>query len=565
MVEESTTQLFTVDEQEKAALAREAYLRGDFQDALNVLTALKQKRPNDFRIKHNIALCTYALSGKTRTSEFQSKLSQFEAERKETKASIFTLKYNQAVILFHQQQYKKSLDILNKLKDDLDAQTELKCLALIAECYLNLRNPQSAIMVADSFDALEPDSKWTNIRQSIYARAYILSLCVGQSRPKMINNLDLTSTDKFINAAFETRGRKCANALKLLSSENVVFDENVHQTGESIKTMHYNNLAVIFFKMEKFTLSSLYLAKASQANDDDLQQLPRVDSQLNGRPLITLGLSKKCQLLRNFGVVKLFAGQNKEAFELLVKSVDTHFDSSRAWFRIAEACIAHYCSTLETRDSCIISEIGEGCARLAIAETSDDEVPVDTDSLTPTLSLSFGISCIENALVLLHKRVSDDDDFCQLHQSILLGGAFIALRLKRFSKTAEYAKKCIQIKPSILASFYLSEALINLDMIDEAISVLTGALDSVKTDDTIRVKRDEVYSTQCALLSNLSAANATNGSIDLARKNLNDLKSKLTGDVSPKTILLGVYISLREGKRLEALQILRTRSLAQFS
>ena len=98
-----------------------------------MLTALKQKRPNDFRIKHNIALCTYALSGKTRTSEFQSKLSQFEAERKETKASIFTLKYNQAVILFHQQQYKKSLDILNKLKDELDAQTELK------ECWIKYK------------------------------------------------------------------------------------------------------------------------------------------------------------------------------------------------------------------------------------------------------------------------------------------------------------------------------------------------------------------------------------------------------------------------------------------
>ena len=79
-----------------------------------------------------------------------------------------------------------------------------------------------------------------------------------------------------------------------------------------------------------------------------------------------------------------------------------------------------------------------------------------------------------------------------------------------------------------------SEALINLDMIDEAISVLTGALDSVKTDDTIRLKRDEVYSTQCALLSNLSAAHATNGSIDLARKSMNELKSKLSGDISPK-------------------------------
>ena len=48
------------------------------------------------------------------------------------------------------------------------------------------------------------------------------------------------------------------------------------------------------------------------------------------------------------------------AFELLVKSVDTHFDTSRAWLRIAEACIAHYCSASETRENCIISEIGEG-------------------------------------------------------------------------------------------------------------------------------------------------------------------------------------------------------------
>ena len=74
-------------------------------------------------------------------------------------------------------------------------------------------------------------------------------------------------------------------------------------------------LAVIFFKMEKFTLSSLYLAKAAQANDNDLQQLPRVDAQTNGRPLVTLSLSKKTQLLRNYGVIKLFAGQNKEGLK----------------------------------------------------------------------------------------------------------------------------------------------------------------------------------------------------------------------------------------------------------
>ena len=298
-----------------------------------MLQVLKQKRPGDFRIKHNIALCHYALSGKTRTSEFAAKLGQYEQERKETKTSIFTLKYNQAVILFHQQHYKKALDILNKLKeamtDDLEDDVEIKCLALIAECYLNLRNPQSAIMVADSFGAC--DSKWKNIQQSVYARAYILSLCVGKERPNVMAKLgtfdEQSTLDKFINAALVTRRKQsAADALKLLSTGNIEINENVHQTGESVRTMHFNNLgrlkdisinsltcfklAVIFFKMEKFTLSSLYLAKASQANEADLQQLPRVDSQSNGRPLATLGLSKKSQLLRNYGVVKLFAGHN---------------------------------------------------------------------------------------------------------------------------------------------------------------------------------------------------------------------------------------------------------------
>ena len=40
MVEESTSQLFTVDEQEKAKLAREAYLKGDYQGKISFLRSL---------------------------------------------------------------------------------------------------------------------------------------------------------------------------------------------------------------------------------------------------------------------------------------------------------------------------------------------------------------------------------------------------------------------------------------------------------------------------------------------------------------------------------------------
>ena len=74
----------------------------------------------------------------------------------------------------------------------------------------------------------------------------------------------------------------------------------------------YFILAIIFYKMKKYTLSSLYMIKASQANDEDLRQLPRIDSQWNGRPLVTLGMSKKSNILRNLGVIKLFAGQHQD-------------------------------------------------------------------------------------------------------------------------------------------------------------------------------------------------------------------------------------------------------------
>ena len=61
-------------------------------------------------------LSIYALSGKAKTTEFQSKLNSLETERKETKETTLVLKYNQAVVLFHQQQFQKSIDILNELK-----------------------------------------------------------------------------------------------------------------------------------------------------------------------------------------------------------------------------------------------------------------------------------------------------------------------------------------------------------------------------------------------------------------------------------------------------------------
>ena len=64
------------------------------------------------------------------------------------------------------------------------------------------------------------------------------------------------------------------------------------------------------------------MIKASQSNDEDLRQLPRIDSHWNGRPLVTLGMSKKSNILRNLGIIKLFAGQHQEG---IVYTLDSSF------------------------------------------------------------------------------------------------------------------------------------------------------------------------------------------------------------------------------------------------
>jgi len=90
-------------------------------------------------------LCSeYALSGKTKTSHFQSKLNELEKERqmKEemkngrtdrdlTIHDFHIFLYNQAVVFYHQRFYTKSLDILKRLRDNVSAETSMNGLKKI--------------------------------------------------------------------------------------------------------------------------------------------------------------------------------------------------------------------------------------------------------------------------------------------------------------------------------------------------------------------------------------------------------------------------------------------------
>jgi len=116
----------------------------------------------------------------------------------------------------------------------------------------------------------------------------------------------------FIKAAFEVKRNNGGKALKVLNFDPTDSSSRILHQGDSTIAMHFNNMAIIMHKLRKYTLASSYMLNAIHANDDALGQLPRIDSNMNGVPLTTLSLSKKTEMLRNFGIIKLFNGQNKE-------------------------------------------------------------------------------------------------------------------------------------------------------------------------------------------------------------------------------------------------------------
>ena len=64
------------------------------------------------------------------------------------------------------------------------------------------------------------------------------------------------------------------------------------------------------------------------------------DSQQSGRPLQTLAINKRAEIMYNMGVSLLFAEKPAPAFECLVEAQSLYQCNPRYWLRLAECCVA---------------------------------------------------------------------------------------------------------------------------------------------------------------------------------------------------------------------------------
>lgn len=312
------------------------------------------------------------------------------------------------------------------------------------------------------------------------------------------------------------------------------------------------------------------------------------------------------------------------AFRLLIKSTENHYDCARVWLRIAECCIARHYDNEDFDQQPIINEIGEGCARLVIANsvitntTSDD-----VDSLEPSLSLPYASLCLENAIALCPSVGKDHPEYTavtRLYAAILTAAAWVALNTGDYSRAVDYAEKCRQLNLSnaysLLADLYLvsysylymifhmtfyttfqmtfymtfhtfliafyhcpiqSESLIHLDRVSDAIDHLkhaipssTDVLKSVTLELFSNNSPTSAYPKSCSqakaiVYSNLAASYCLQNNLERATRQIALVTESIPPDmVAYRTILLAVYILLKEGNKSKALQILRTKNISHF-
>ena len=125
---------------------------------------------------------------------------------------------------------------------------------------------------------------------------------------------------------------------------------------------------------------------------------------------------------------------------------------------------------------------------------------------------------------------------------------------------------------------FQAEAMIHLDRVDKAVEHLKQALKD--SSNVLRNVSSEEYSknvpnvgypkscsqAKAVVHSNMAGAYALLNNMDRASKQLSHLTELIPPDiVSNRTVLLAVYIALKENNRAKALEVLKTRNISHFN
>lgn len=462
----------TEQQKELAAQALQEFERKQFTSCCNIMNKLMASRGSDPRVVHNKAVADFCLSGSQSTDEFRQSLANvcemahvnIDSGESLEDVDHSVLFYNQAIIMYHLQQNKAALSILDKLFPFIDPLSSSadealckKVLLLQVELYLCTYQPEKAMGLLtyieknifngkltsvdkdgalsagskdDSKEGSPVESSWENWRPMLSVfktRCLVMmkSMKACKREIKQLMNVQSSNTSVvFLKANFEYLRGNYRKAMKMLGSGPQMYTDK----GECLTVMHYNNLGCIHFHLRKHNLGAFYFRKALQENENVVREMRRSTDQqnrqhggdqgapksLSGRPLHCLGMSRHFELMYNMGIQLLHCGKAMPAFECLIEAVQIYQINPHLWLRLAECCIMAYRENndddrkLQKKQEIIQGSVGSGVHRKLILGpgVNQDKNSVGTPAI-PAATLEFASLCLRNALLLLPEMTGD--------------------------------------------------------------------------------------------------------------------------------------------------------------
>lgn len=565
-----------VSEEEKqlATSAATDFHAGKYSACLETLDKLHALRPTDPKVAHNRAVARYHAS-LVSMEEFGRELVESSPQLTDSLDDIDQCIpfFNHAVALFHAQQYRRALAILDRLFqfiEPMDETVARKMCFLHIELCLCLKQPEKALATVAYLENLvfKADSTAADAdacRVQLYKTRCLIMMRSVKASKREIKNLVSSSAGSssqtvFLRSQLEFLRGNYRKAVKVLAT--------VQANDARTAAMYHNNLGCVHLCSGKPHLGSYNFAKA-------LNTYVESSSKLDGRLYF--------DLLYNLGLQNLYCGKYTSAFDCLVEAVRMQPTNSRLWLRIAECCVNRHKSDnstdfqLKDRKRYMVSgTAGAGPHRkiiLAPSISTCKRTPAVGSAAIPVPTLEFAALCLRNVLQMLPEAPQEAEE----RNSALALAAYVALCLDDPRMALKHAKDLLaQPKVtgthSFLAHQYAAEALLLLDGVRDAIEHLnpdlikdlsysfsepeeTKGKDNDKTtEENGKAYRKPWYPASPSMakvvsLYNLAVAYTLRGSLGKATETLR-LVSVPKGpdpEIPVQALMLAIYVQLQQG------------------
>lgn len=563
---------FAVSEEEKqmATSAATDFHAGRYSACLDTLDKLYVLRPADPKVAHNRAVARYHASLIT-MEEFGRELGEISPQLTESPDDIDQCIpfFNHAVSLYHAQQYRRAVAVLDRLFqfiEPMDESVARKMCFLHIELCLCLKQPEKALATVAYIENLvlkaeSPDADTCRV-QLYKTRCLIMMRSVKASKREIKNLVSSSAASSsqtvFLRSQLEFLRGNYRKAVKVLAAV---------QGDARTAALYHNNLGCIHFCTGKPHLGSYNFGKA-------LNTYVESCSKIDGRLYF--------DLLYNLGLQNLYCGKYTSAFDCLVEAARMQPTNSRLWLRIAECCVNRHKSDNSTdfqlkdrKRYMVCGTAGSGLHRkiiLAPSISTDKHIPAIGSAAMPVPTLEFAALCLQNVLQLL----PDTPQGAEERNSALALAAYVALCLNDPLVALKHAEDLLA-QPKVtgthnfLAHQYAAEALLLLDRVGDAIDHLNPDLisdlsyglsesdDSKGKDDKTSEENGKAYRkpwypaspsmAKVVSLYNLAVAYTLRGGLGKATETLR-LVSVPKGpdpEIPVQALMLAIYVQLQQG------------------